>query len=65
MTETFYGYCPTQDKDYCISVSYLDASDLSNTKYIRGLLTCDYASYGGNCSINCPILTQAPEEICR
>jgi len=63
-TLTFDGFCPEQNKEYTVSVNYINSSTLTENKLIRGLAKCDYASSRG-CSYidNCPILKLAPKEI--
>jgi len=63
MTKVFLGHCPKQaDKNYPISVNYIDVSDSGGRKFIRGLMNCEAGKYG--CDINpCPILEKAPKEI--
>ena len=62
-TFAFKGYCPEQDKEYAISVNYLDASTMTENKLIRGTAKCTYAiSHGCNQIDTCPILKSAPEE---
>ncbi|MBS4931777.1 MAG: hypothetical protein KH020_10740 [Clostridiales bacterium] len=57
------GYCPTQDTDYSISVTYIDASTLQGTHFIKGLFMCPYNRSGDKCSCKCPIYNNAPEEL--
>lgn len=61
---TFSGYCPEQDKDYSVKVTYLDASTLSEKSYIRGSAKCEYAAFK-KCShaVDCPIVKSAPENL--
>lgn len=63
MRKIFTGYCPTQKKEYSISLEYVDTSDLDGKSYTKGIATCDYASYGGQCDGNCPIIDSAPENL--
>ena len=63
MYKTFTGYCPAQNKDFSVKIEYINSSDLQNRSYTKGIATCNYASYGGACDGNCPIINSAPEEI--
>lgn len=55
MLKSITGYCPAQDKDYTISVDYIDTSDLSQKSYAKGIAHCDYNIYGDKCdSSKCP-----------
>ena len=58
------GYCPTLSKDHSINVEYINASTLNGSEYIKGLFTCDVASFSGNCNIvnDCPLYDKAPEK---
>lgn len=60
------GFCPTQNSDYRIKVTYIDASDFENqNSYDRGTCKCDYIAFAQNdCLIksNCPILEKAPKQ---
>lgn len=56
------GYCPAQDKQYTIDVTYLDASTLEKREFIKGQFYCDYNVFGDKCNgNNCPIYKNAPE----
>ena len=61
MFKTFSGYCPTQDKKASVSIEYIDASTLQTKSYTKGLATCNYASCGGECDCDCPIIDSAPQ----
>ena len=67
MVKTFYGFCPTQNKDFSVDVEYTAVESPEHpTYYIRTLSTCDFASFVGNdCPImkNCPIRAQAPKQV--
>lgn len=55
------GFCPTQQKDYTIDVSYLDASSLEETQYVKGIFHCEHNLFGDKCNGNeCPIYKNAP-----
>lgn len=60
------GFCPTLNKEFQITVDYLDVSSLDHPNhYIRSLITCDFASWVHNdCPIqkDCPLLQKAPKE---
>lgn len=62
MKKTFHGTCPTQGKDYSISINYLDASTNDGEEYIKGTAYCEYNKYGDKCNKSqCPILKSAPQ----
>ncbi len=65
MTERIPGYCKKQKKEYVISIRYLDASDLSEKKRIKGIIErCDYAASIGECDVSpCSIWENAPDVI--
>lgn len=63
MHKSFSGYCPTQDKEFSVTIEYLDASTSQKKSYIKGLVTCKYASYGGECNCDCPITDSAPQNL--
>lgn len=48
------GYCPTQNKEYSIVRTMIDAGDGT---YLKGTMCCDYTKYDGECecSQKCPI----------
>ncbi|MDF2866133.1 MAG: hypothetical protein K0R72_951 [Clostridia bacterium] len=37
------GYCPKLNKDYSITIEYIDSSTLKEKAYIKGLANCKYA----------------------
>lgn len=56
------GFCPTQQKDYTIDVSYLDSSTMEEKQYTKGTFRCEYDLFGDKCNGNdCPIYESAPE----
>lgn len=59
------AFCPTLNKDFQITVDYLDTSTFdSPNRYIQNGITCEYASYVENHCPNqkeCPLLKQAPK----
>lgn len=60
----FSGYCPTQKKNYCVSVKYYDTSNYKKSEYICGLATCEYAKINhSHCEENCPIIKSTPERL--
>lgn len=65
MIKTISGYCPTQQKNYTVDISYLDASDLSGRQYIKSTAVCEYIKYGNECTMikQCPLYSKAPEVI--
>jgi nucleoside 2-deoxyribosyltransferase len=59
-TETFQGYCPTQDKWERVERTFLDVSTMGSSypKYIKGMLLCPYISFRNkSCDYadNCPV----------
>ena len=64
MQKKICGYCPTQGKNYSITVSYIDASTNEGKAYIRGRGTCDYTKAGNQCNLSkCPLIDLAPENL--
>jgi hypothetical protein len=67
MNKTFSGFCPTQQANFTVRVSYLDARDQSdkNPVYVKGTFRCDYTARGGKCDIvnRCPINALAPNTV--
>ncbi len=64
MQKIVRGQCPTQNKDYSISVSYIDASDMDEICYEKGTFKCNYNAFGDKCSVaHCPIYASAPCEL--
>lgn len=64
MIKKFYGVCPTQNKQYCVLVNYVDCSTFEGKQYTKGRTTCDYVRYGGTCKYSrCPISADAPEKL--
>lgn len=64
MQKQFTGYCPTQNKDYTIYVTYIDTSDTEQSSYTKGIATCNYTKFGGVCdSSKCPLIKSAPENL--
>lgn len=56
------GFCPTQNKNYSINVSYFDASTFESEQYIKGTFRCEHNLFGDKCNgKNCPIYESAPE----
>jgi hypothetical protein len=51
------GFCPTQNKNFTISVAFIDASTLDRQQYVKGLFTCDHIKHGNGCDIakECPV----------
>ena len=61
---TFSGFCPTLQKDYSITVEYIDACTFDNpNRYIQGRCTCEHYAFNGcgNAS-ECPIRAKAPNQ---
>ena len=53
------GFCPTLNRDYQISVKYINA----DTSYIKGTFNCEYTELTNKCSVNdCPLYKSAKEE---
>ena len=64
MQKVVSGVCPVQNKEYSVSVNYIDASTFNKTEYIKGRTHCDYVRFGGECTFSeCPIAKLAPEQI--
>lgn len=63
MHKSKYGYCPIQNKDYRISIDYLDASTLTQSRFIKGRYSCDFNRFGNKCSGTCPIYEEAPDTL--
>ena len=67
MRKTFSGFCPAQNKDYSITVEYIDVTSLNDTqrrRYEKGMAECRYNMFGDKCDSNkCPIIAQAPETL--
>ena len=66
MYKTFSGYCPAQNKDYNISIEYIETTSLNDTRrrYEKGMATCKHNMFGDKCDANkCPIIAQAPETL--
>lgn len=64
ITKTFSGFCPTQNKQYTISVDYMDFSTLDGRVHKKHLATCDFVKRGEKCEISkCPIIKSAPDRI--
>lgn len=62
MNKSFTGYCPLQECSETISVSYIDASTLTSTSYVKGSCYCPYAARH-DCGIKCPVYDAAPQTI--
>lgn len=58
------GFCPTQNKNFAVSIEYLDTG-IDNT-YIKGMFACEY-TYRNECPLSniCPIYNEAPNEITK
>ncbi len=54
------GYCSVQKKKTTISVQTIPSPTLEDReRYLIGRITCDYASFGGNCDCNkCSVLSE-------
>ena len=64
MQKKITGFCPTQQKNYSIDITYINASDLEGTQYVKGTFRCEYDLFGDKCNENdCPIYKQAPDNI--
>lgn len=64
MQKIVRGQCPTQNKLYSISVTYIDASDFEERCFEKGTFNCEYNAYGNKCTIShCPIYASAPDEL--
>ncbi len=50
------GFCPVQNKDQAIEITYLDASTTTTTEYAKGTFSCQHNTKGDKCdSSKCPI----------
>ena len=64
MIKTMRDFCPTQNKEYSISINYIDASTLSERCYEKGTFRCEYNIYGDKCSVTeSPLYEAAPQEL--
>lgn len=67
MRKIVSGFCPTQDRSYSVSVSYVDAQTMSDFKpvFVKGVGRCDFVENGGQCNFtsSCPIIASAPQGI--
>lgn len=55
------GYCPEQEKEYTVEITYVDTSTLETTEWVKGVADCRYNRLG-TCqhAKSCPIVTSAP-----
>ena len=62
------GFCPMQNKDFAITIEYLDTSTYNQLgkSYIKGMFACEY-TYRNECPLSniCPIYNEAPNEITK
>ncbi len=65
MVKIVRGYCPTQDTDYSVAITYVDASTLQESCHIKGTFRCKYNLYGDKCDSpnECPIYASAPQSL--
>ena len=64
MRKNYSGFCPTQNVNYTISITYVDASLLEGAHYEKGTFNCEFKKQGNYCNGNaCPIYKDAPQEI--
>lgn len=64
MYKIIYGECPTQKREYSISVNYLNASAHGESCYVKGTFRCEYNIYSEHCFLSdCPIYESAPETL--
>lgn len=67
MQKRFVGFCPTQNKEFSISMPYINSQTMSDNRavYVSGVPRCDFIARGGKCEIvaSCPIIANAPQEI--
>ncbi len=63
--KVFVGFCPTQQKDYSVSVTYCGDNALeTKEKFSRERFDCPYQkSYGCQQANKCPIMEKAPRNI--
>lgn len=58
------GFCPAQQDEYTIDVSYLDASATDKKQFVKGLYQCEHNLFGDKCTEKeCPIYENAPAHI--
>lgn len=56
MDKVITGMCPTQGKEYSITVHYMDVSNMISECYVKTGFYCEYNEYGNKCnSSNCPL----------
>ena len=61
MQKQVSGYCPNVGKECSITIIYLDASDSSGKKYVKGIVVGE-SSANGYCQIShCPVYESAPD----
>lgn len=64
MRKLISGYCPVQDKEYSVSINYIDSSTLKKKAWIKGTYFCEYNKFGDRCNEHeCPIYKLSPEEL--
>ena len=64
MRKKIAGYCPTLDKDYSITVTYIDGSTLSQRCLIKDTFRCEHNTYGDACTLSdCPLYESAPDSL--
>jgi len=56
------GFCPVQQGDYTIDVSYMETSTFQKKQLVKGHFQCEYDLFGDKCTEKeCPIYEQAPK----
>ena len=65
MQKQITGRCPTLNREYTITVRYIDASDKDGKEYIKGISSCEHIKHGGTCDYRatCPLYEVAPQSI--
>ena len=64
MDKVITGMCPTQGKEYSITVHYRDVSDMTSECYVKTTSCCEYNKFGNKCdSSKCPLIKSAPNNL--
>lgn len=55
------GFCPVQQSNYAIDVTYLKASSTDKMQFVKERYDCEYNCFGDKCNEeSCPIYESAP-----
>lgn len=63
MIKTFSGYCPIQQREVSIPITYIENSPIGQRRFEKGASDCPFAGTSGKCSTQCPIKSDAPSVI--